>query len=112
MPPQRLDVVSDLEPSDWTLRTSALPQGSLSAARTELPSVLKRDDRVDFVHVVRSVPEHSGEVVGIRRVVHLDFVAESSVFGKGVNFSFVVDDLQENKRYRGNCFTPCNYTNY
>lgn len=59
------------------------------------PSVLKGDDRVHFVDVVRAVPENPCEVVCVGRVVHLYLVAESSIFGEGVHLAFVIDDLQE-----------------
>lgn len=62
-------------------------------------SVLKGDDRVHFVHVVRSVPENPGEVVCVGRVVHLYLVAEPPVLGERVNLSFVINHLNEIKGY-------------
>ena len=56
-------------------------------------SVLKGDDGVDLVHVVRSVPEDSGEVVCVGGVVHLDLVTKASVFGEGVHLPFVINHL-------------------
>ena len=67
--------------------------------RQELLSVLKGDDGVHFVDVVRAVPENSSEVVRVGRVVHLYLVAESSVLGERVNFAFVINDLNETRGY-------------
>lgn len=58
---------------------------------------MKGDDRVDFVDMVRAVPEHSREVVGVWRVVHFDLVTESPMFGESVHFPFVIHHLVENK---------------
>lgn len=60
-------------------------------------SELKGDDGVDFVHVVRAVPEHPGEVVCVGRVVHLQLVAEAAVLGEGVDLSFVMNHLDQTK---------------
>ena len=56
-------------------------------------SVLEGDDRVDFVDVIGAIPEDSGEVVGVRRVVQLDLVTETSMFGKRVHLSFIIHHL-------------------
>lgn len=64
-----------------------------SAERQTLLSVLKRDDRVHFVDVIRAVPENSSEVVCVWRVVQLNLLAESSVLGERVNLSFVINNL-------------------
>lgn len=60
-------------------------------------SVLKGDDRVDSVDVVRAVPEHSREVVGVWRVVHFDLVTESPVLGECVHFPIVIHHLEEDR---------------
>lgn len=44
--------------------------------------------------MVRAVPEDSGEVVSVGRVVHLYLVAESSVLREGVCVPSVVNDLK------------------
>lgn len=67
----------------------------------ELPSVLKGDDRVHSVHVERAVPEHSGEIVCVRRVVEFYLMAESGVLGKRVHVSFVVNHLNGVRSERG-----------
>lgn len=74
--------------------------GKVSAGRQKLLSVLKGDDRVHFVDVVRAVPENSSEVVCVRRVVQLYLLAESSVLGERVNLSFVINDLNGTAGYR------------
>lgn len=78
--------------SQWFLRerdVRVVP----SLRGTRPGSVLKRDDGVDFVDVVRTVPKNPGEVVRVRRVVHFDFAAESPVFGERVHLSFVIDHM-------------------
>lgn len=67
---------------------------AVSAGRQTLLSVLKGDDRVHFVDVVRAVPEHPREVVGVRRVVQLYLLAESAVLWERVNLSFVINNLR------------------
>lgn len=64
-----------------------------SSVKPHLLSVLKGDDGVDFVHVVRAVPENSSEVICVGRVVHLYLMTEASMFGEGVNLSFVKHSL-------------------
>lgn len=71
-------------------------------------SVLEGDDRVDFVDMVRAVPEDPAEVVDIRGVVHLDLVAESSVLGKGIHLSFLIHYLGgiQSTNTRSQYYTP------
>lgn len=69
----------------------------MSAGRQRLLSVLKGDDRVHFVDVVRAVPENSSEVVCVGRVVQLYLLAESAVLGERVNLSFVINNLNGTK---------------
>lgn len=63
--------------------------------RQKLTSVLKRDDRVHFIDMVRSVPKYSGEVIFVGRIVQLYLLAESSVLGEGIHHSSVIHNLQE-----------------
>lgn len=67
---------------------------------SELLSELEGDDRVHFVDLVRAVPEHPREVVGVRRVVELQLLAEPPVLGHGVNLVFVVNNLNEMEQKR------------
>ena len=64
-------------------------------------SVLEGDDGVDPVDVVGAVPEHAGEVVGVRGVVELDLAAEAPVLGEGVDLSPVVHHLVSERRGEG-----------
>lgn len=64
---------------------------------TQQVSVLEGEDGVDFVDVVRAVPEHSREVVGVWGVVHFNLVTESAVLREGVHFTFIVHHLVENR---------------
>lgn len=67
-------------------------KSSLSSGEAgKLLSVLKGDDGVHFVDVIRAVPENSGEIVRVGRVVHLYLVAESPVLREGVDLSFVIN---------------------
>ena len=43
--------------------------------------------------MIGAVPEDSGEVVGVRRVVQLDLVTETPVFGKRVHLTFIIHHL-------------------
>lgn len=43
--------------------------------------------------MVQAVPENPSEVVCVRGVVQLYLLAESSVFGEGVNLPFVMNNL-------------------
>lgn len=63
---------------------------------TQQMSVLEGDDRVHFVDMVRAVPEHSREVVGVWRVVHFDLVTEPPMLGESVHFPVVIHHLAEN----------------
>lgn len=63
--------------------------------RQKLTSVLKRDDRVHFIHMVWTVPKYSGEVIFVGRIVQLYLLAESSILGEGIHHSFVIHNLQE-----------------
>lgn len=58
---------------------SGVKDGHDSAGRKKLLSVLKGDDRVHPVDMVRPVPENSSEVICIRRIVQLYLLAESSI---------------------------------
>lgn len=84
----------------FILRGVAWP-GEASAGRPELLSVLKGDDRVYSVHVERAVPEHSGEIVCVRRVVEFYLLAESCVLGERVHVSFVINNLDGRRSERG-----------
>ena len=77
-----------------------LSQVSAERRRRRLLSVLKGDDRVHFVDVVRTVPENSGEIVCVGRVVHLYLVAEPPVLREGVDLSFVIYDLNGTRAHR------------
>lgn len=57
------------------------------------PSVLKGDDTVHLVDVIRAVPENPREVVRVRGVVQLYLPAEASILGERVNLLSVVNDL-------------------
>lgn len=61
-------------------------------------SILEGYDGVDFVDVVQAVPEHSCEVVGVWRIVHFDFMTESSMLRESVHLSFVIHHLLENRK--------------
>lgn len=63
-------------------------------------SVLEGDDGVDPVDVVRAVPEHAGEVVGVGRVVELNLAAEAPVLREGVDFAAVVHHLAPGREGR------------
>lgn len=62
-------------------------------SQLQLLSVLKGDHGVHFVHMKRAVPENSGEVVCVWRVVQLDLLAESSMLGERINLSFIINNL-------------------
>lgn len=49
----------------------------------------------------RAVPEHSGEIVCVRRVVEFYLMAESCVLGEGVHVSLVINHLNVTKSGRG-----------
>lgn len=61
----------------------------------EAKSVLKRDDRVHFVDMVRSVPKYSSKVIFVGRIVQLYLLTESSILGERVHLSSVIHNLQE-----------------
>lgn len=74
---------------------------SLAWWSLKLLSVLKGDDRVHSVHVKRAVPEHSGEIVCVRRVVEFYLMAESCVLGERVHVPFVINHLKGTRSERG-----------
>lgn len=74
---------------------------SLAWWRLKLPSVLEGDDRVYSVHMERAVPEHSGEIVCVRRVAEFYLMAKSCVLGERVHVSFVINHLNGTRSERG-----------
>lgn len=55
--------------------------------------ILEGNDRVDSIDVVGTVPKDAGEVVGVRREVGFDFMAEAAVSGEGVHLAIVLNYL-------------------
>lgn len=60
-------------------------------------STLEGDDRVEFIDMVRTVPEHSCEIVGVWREVHFDLMTEPPVLGESVHFPVAIHHLEENR---------------
>lgn len=93
----RCCVQQELPCSKRTFPTELHSQSILREQPAGLSSWLEGYHSVDFIYKVGSVPVYPSEVIHIWRIVHLDFMAKSSVFRVGITVPFFTNHLPGKK---------------